>query len=214
VTTETRSAFARRIGIHKSNVTRAAQEGRIVLTDDGLVDVEASLVRYAATKGGRSDVAARHAEKRGAAIPEAQVVAENRTADRFGATANATAGEKSAQPLPEAGGDLPGGTGRARYKALNLHYENSLIKLEMALRRGLRYPLEAAGREAHGLGAMLRAGIERVIDQTAPRLAVMTNELARRAMIDAELRRLRWMIKSELPRALRRMRKAGMGAEK
>ena len=89
-TTETKSAFARRIGIHKSNVTRAAQDGRIVLTADGRVDIAASLARWNETKGGRSDVEARHAENRGSVMSEPQPTTENRTAARFGATGSAT----------------------------------------------------------------------------------------------------------------------------
>ena len=53
---------------------------------------------------------------------------------------------------------------------------------------------------------MLRAGIERVIDQTAPRLAACANDLQRRQILDKEIARLRHIIKREMPRALRRMR--------
>ena len=79
----------------------------------------------------------------------------------------------------------------------------------MALRRGLRYPLALVKQEAGGIGATVRAAIERIIDQTAPRLAVMRDDIERRRLIDAEVRRVRWMLKRELPRALRRMRAAG-----
>jgi hypothetical protein len=200
---ETRAAFARRIGINKSNVTRAAQAGRIVLTPGGMVDVEKSIERWYATKGGRDDVAARHAESRGAVGSVAQPTAENGTAGRETATA--------AQPDVAPSGD--GGT-RTRYKAMGLHFENQSIKLEMALRRGLRYPVALVKREALGIGSSFRAAVERVIDQTAPRLAVMPDDLSRRRLIDAELRRLRWMIKSELPKALRRMRASGQAGAK
>ena len=50
--------------------------------------------------------------------------------------------------------------------------------------------------------------------EIAPRLAVMTNDLDRRRLLDAELRRLRWMVKSEIPRALRRMRASGQAGVK
>lgn len=36
----------------------------------------------------------------------------------------------------------------------------------------------------------------------------------RRRLIDAEVRRVRWMLRRELPRALRRMRSAGVKGEK
>lgn len=204
---ETKAAFARRIGINKSNVTRAAQAGRIVLTPGGMVNVEASVQRWYETKGGRDDVAARHAENRGAvgSIPQAR--AENGTVGPKTATSAQLAGEGGAT----ASGD---GNTRTRYKAVAMQYENQSIKLEMALRRGLRYPLALVKREALGIGSSLRAAVERVIDQCAPRLAVMTNDLDRRRLLDAELRRLRWMVRSELPRALRRMRASGQAGTK
>jgi len=204
---ETKAAFARRIGINKSNVTRAAQAGRIVLTPGGMVNVEASIQRWYETKGGRDDVAARHAENRGAVGSVAGVKAENGTAARFTATAAQPMGEGNA--TPQGGGET-----RTRYKAVAMQYENQSIKLEMALRRGLRYPIALVKRESLGIGSSLRAAVERVIDQTAPRLAVMTNDLDRRRLLDAELRRLRWMVKSELPRALRRMRASGQAGAK
>ncbi len=198
---ETRTAFAKRLGVHKSQITRAAQAGRLVLMPDGRVNVEASVERWYATKGGRNDVAARHAANRGGG----------------GASGPAGAGSApsgpdfaTSQPL-QADAQPDGGEsgGRTRYKAMTIHFENQAIKLEMALRRGLRYPLAVVGREAHAIGATFRAAMERIIDQTAPRLAIMPTDLERRRLLDTELRRLRWMVKSELPRALRRMRAAG-----
>lgn len=44
MTTETRADFARRMGWNRSSVTRAVQDGRVVLAGD-LVDVEASLAK-------------------------------------------------------------------------------------------------------------------------------------------------------------------------
>jgi hypothetical protein len=46
---ETRAAFARRLGVHRSHITRAMQAGRLVM-QDGLVDVEASQARMALTE--------------------------------------------------------------------------------------------------------------------------------------------------------------------
>ena len=207
---ETKAAFARRIGINKSNVTRAAQTGRIVLTPSGMVNVEASVQRWYETKGGRDDVAARHAENRGAVGSVAGARSENGTAGPKPATPTQPAGEAGATSATVAGG----GETRTRYKAVAMQYENQSIKLEMALRRGLRYPIALVKRESLGIGSSLRAAVERVIDQCAPRLAVMTNDLDRRRLLDAELRRLRWMVKSEIPRALRRMRASGQAGAK
>lgn len=187
--------FSRWMGVNKSTVSRARKAGRLVLTPDGLVDFEKSAAHWHQTAGGRTDVAARHAARRGAAIPMAHRSDEN-------ATVRDSARDAALDAAP---GDSET---RRNAKVALLHYENSQIKLEMALRRGLRFERAAIKREAFGLGAMLRAGIERVIDQTAPRLAAASNDLQRRQILNAEIRRLRWVIKRELPRAMRRMKDA------
>ena len=197
MTTETRAAFARRLGFDRSRITQLAGQGRVVLTPDGkLIEVEASLARMVATADpGRMDVVERHAAER---------------ASKCRAPAAAP------PPAPELSGDSLGidPSGRARAKALRMHYENSTLKLEMGLRRGLRYERAAVRRESGSLRAMLRAVIERVIDQTAPRLAAASNDMERRIILDQEIRRLRWMMKREMPRALRRMKDAGNSGKK
>ena len=177
-----RRQFAAQIGKSVGYVQKLVDTGRCVLTPDGKIDGQASLARIAETQGGRTDVA-----------------------DRWAAQRSQPAAPPAA-PAPDIDVGHTDGNSRAKAKALLMHYENSQIKLEMAMRRGLRIERAAVKREAAGLGAMLRAGIERVIDQTAPRLAAAGNELQRRQIIAAEIRRLKYLIKRELPRALRRMR--------
>lgn len=195
--------FARWLGVNKSSVCRARKAGRLVLTADGRVEFEQSAARWHETTAGRTDVAARHAQNRGAAIPTPQPQQKNATAAQSApAVAEIDAGT---------GSGMSDGDTRTKAKTLLLHYENAQIKLEMALRRGLRLDRSAVRREATGLGAMLRAGIERVIDQTAPRLAAAGNELERRRILQGEIKRLRWIFRRELPRALRRIKEAGAG---
>ena len=184
----TRRAFAIEIGKSVGYVQKLVDTGRCILTPDGKIDGPASLARIAETQGGRTDVADRWAAQRQQAAPPAA-------------------------PAPDIEVGHTDGNSRARAKALLMHYENSTLKLEMAMRRGLRFERAAVKREAAGLGAMLRAGIERVIDQTAPRLAAAGNELQRRQIIEGEIRRLKYLIKRELPRALRRMRAERKAAE-
>lgn len=196
MTLETKAAFARRLNWNRSTVTRAAQAGRLVLVG-GLVDVEPSLARLKATEGGRTDVAARHAAERGrgehAPIRAAGNAATAPTAPR--------SAENDAQPAPDADG-----AGRASYKAITLQFENQQIKLGMDMARGLRFSRQQVSREATALGAIVRSAVERVIDQTAPRLAVMTDGDRRRALLGAELRAIRRALRAEFPRALRRLR--------
>ena len=187
----TQAAFARQVGFSRARIHQLKEAGRLVMAADGKrVDVEASIARMAETADpGRMDVTERHAANRA-------------SAGKVAAPSNTPAPPPS---ISDASLDLEP-SGRAKAKALLMHYENSILKLEMALRRGLRFERSAVRREAAGLGAMLRAGIERVIDQTAPRLAACSNDLERRVILEKELHRLRWMIKREMPRALRRMK--------
>lgn len=194
MTTETRSAFASRMGVNKSTVTRWAQAGRLVVDESGLVKVAESQARITATMGHRGDVAERHAAQRGADVPATQTAEKNAAAGVPGST------------VGDAADGLPAGGGRARYQALTMQYENQSIKLEMALRRGLRFPREAVKHEAQGLGSMLRAALERMIDIAAPQLAAEKNEGARRRLIANELEKVKRSIKREFPAALRRMR--------
>lgn len=190
--------FARHIGVNKSSVTRAVQAGRIAREADGSIDFDKALAAWHANAAGNVGVAARHAAHRGAAIPKAHPEQKNAPAAPFG---ESTAPSNASLGLDD--------SGRAKAKTLLLHFENSAIKLEMALRRGLRFERGAVKREAFALGAMVRAGIERVIDQTAPRLAAAGDDLERRRILEKEIKRLRWMLRREMPRALRRMKEAG-----
>ncbi len=57
--------FARHLGVAKSYVTALKKAGRLVMTDTGLVEVEASIALIAKTADpNRDDVAQRHAEQR------------------------------------------------------------------------------------------------------------------------------------------------------
>lgn len=180
--------------MNKSTISRARRAGRLVLTADGQVNFEASAAKWHETAGGRTDVAARHAAQRGAAIP---------TAHR---NENATPRESARDAGLDA--DTVSADSRRGAKVALLHYENQTIKHEMALRRGLRVERAAMKREAQGLGAMIRAGADRVTDQTAPRLAATADANERRRILEKETRRLAWILKREFPRALRRMKDA------
>lgn len=96
MTTETRAAFAARMGVNKSTVTRWDQAGRIVLTVDGLVEVEQSLTLIQQTKGTRDDVAARHAAQRRADMSR-PAQSEGSPSEAL-ATAATTAATSSATP--------------------------------------------------------------------------------------------------------------------
>jgi len=147
-----KSEFARLLGVAPSYVTKLAKAGRLVLCEDGRVDVEASLARIEATRDpARQDVARRHAAARAAkaAVPP----------------------PRDADPEPDA---APASYAEAR--ALKERYAALTAKLEYERLAGRLVAIEdvrAAGAEA---GAVIRAALEALPDQLAPLLAAERDE--------------------------------------
>lgn len=196
------AAFARRLGVNRSTVTRAAQVGRLVLNAQGLVLIEPSLNAWAASKGLRDDVAHRHATAR---LGQPQHPApENAASAPFGPSA----GLSQRPATPPATPPEPGS--RADHQAAALRAQNAHLALQIALQRGQALPRAALLAELQGLGGILRAAVERLIDQTAPRLAA-ADPAQRRPLLLAELATVRRQLRREFPRALRRLAPAVVG---
>lgn len=202
---ENLAAFARRLGVNRSTVTRAAQSGRLVLAADGRVVIAASLARWHATRGGRDDVAARHAAARGHELPGVAAVAAPATRPAT-AQIGPLAGDQA--PAEAQGADADS---RARWEADKLAWQNRLLLVSLDLQSGARIPRPALQREAHGLGATLRATVERLIDQTAPRLAAAASDADRRRLLAAEIGAARRLLRREFGAAMRRLRPEHLG---
>jgi hypothetical protein len=221
---ETMAAFARRMGVARSTITRAAQAGRVAVDREGPVLVQASLQLWADTRGNRDDVAERHAAARGQALPSpapgqaqpspatgpaaalaalvhAQALPRPLAAPGGPATAPATA---SADAAADDDADTSGGA-RAQAKAAALWWRNASLQLEIDLATAARLDRAAAISEAQGLGGTLRAAVERLIDQTAPRLAAAATDADRRRLLLTQLAIVRRELRREFPRALRRL---------
>ncbi len=184
MTTLSKSAFARQQGWVPSYITKLVAQERIVLDAAGKVLVEASLEKLKATAGARSDVAARNASERKGSRAKRQDKAELMV------------------PLDA----LPDGS-RAKYKADTISYENQLQRLNMALAQGLRFDNRAVRDESTGIGNTLRAAMERLIDITAPRLAIARTLEERERILQLELSAMRKTIKNAFPRAFVRLAK-------
>lgn len=208
-----------------STITRMGQDGKLIM-QGGKIDVEASLKRMDELGLGkiRSDVADRHAKdaqnqaQAGQGIPtqgQAPQTPKNAAFDvnqsaNQSATHDATSATAETQAGKEAETDpgIDSSQSKTRYKAIALHYENQTIKLGMGLNRGLRYYRADVRDEAHSLANAVRAGVERLIDQTAPRLAVIPGHADRGYLLRREVRKLVRMLNREYPNALRRLRKS------
>ncbi len=185
--TEKPSEFARRLGVNKSTICRAIQQGRL-LTSRGLLDVEDNLRRWEATKPGtRADVAARHADRRAAAM--ASQPEETKT-------------PQNAITAVEAG------QGIADYRKAEMLAAINTTKLEIALRTGERFPVADIGSHAGALGATLRASLERLVDTTAARLTLAHTNAARVELIKAETTSIRRLMTKQFIRSIRALRES------
>ena len=201
---ESPSAFARRLGVNKSTISRAIAAGRLLLVD-GLLPVEDSLRLWQSTQTGyRPDVAARHAAKRRQAAPsQPQETGRPAPAQETGFDESFDAAFDDTIDPAAASSSL------ADYARRRLAAENALARLELHLRTHRRYPLDALLREAQSIGSTLRGALERLVDQTAPRLTVLHDQQSRQSLIETEARRIRHLVRRELARGLRRLRLAG-----
>lgn len=153
---ETKADFARRLGVNRSTVTRGVQQGRILVNGQGHVYIKESLQQWNNTKGGRFDVEARHAAHRGAALPLSS------------AMAHLDSNLEDLTDLDESAGLATGEL--AIYKARALEAKNQMALLEVAISKGAMIHKADHQRDIAKLGASVRQGIERIIDNLAPQL--------------------------------------------
>lgn len=181
MTTESKSQFAKRINRAPSYITELISHGRIVL-DGKKVNVEASLERIAQTASGANPaVSARHEAARKV--------------------------EAKPRKKREAADVVPGSRQHFEREIQSIKNKHKELNFDLVL--GKRFSIGDVRREALGLGNTLRATVERLIDQTAPRLSVMQDKTLRHALLQDELKTLRTVIKAEFPRAMRRLKKGG-----
>lgn len=161
MTAETQTAFAKRIGRAKSWVTALKATGRLVMTPEGLVDVEQSLARIGNTTGGRQDVADRHAAERSAPGPRTQAPVDDKVGNSY----------QAARAVKE------------KYAALaaKASYEQQI---------GALIPREDVEAAMRFIGGAVRAALDVMPDQTAPLVAPATDlaevhDTLRQACMDA-----------------------------
>ena len=159
MTHETRADFARRVGWNKSSVTRAAQDGRVVV-EGGLVNVEASLEKINA-------LASPYAHHRA----HAQQLAEVREQKRITPSA-VEAALRAMAPLPDT---LPAGESieelnrrLKKAEADKREHEADMARMERETMAGNLIAREDVEFALDDFGATLRSLMENLADRLAP----------------------------------------------
>lgn len=224
--------LARALGVNRSTITKAAQAGRLVLAGDDprFFDLDASLARYQATKGGRLDVQEKHAAGRarpaqdGAAAPMGHPTRppapETPLAPAAAPTGHPSSASPPARPLapatgpeassPVARGATPSaGQDRTALQAARLAAENAITKMDLGLLKGSRLLLADVGRESQGLGARLFDHLHRVCDQFAARLAAAPDPEEQARLLHRELHQVARAFDRGGVDSLRRLKAAG-----
>ena len=152
----TQAKFARLMAVDRSYVTRLKQHGRLVMTEHGLVQVEASRQKILDTSGGRDDVAARWARQRGEAMSGAMPPSDRRTAAATDGNKPATSGA---------------GENRTDAQTRKESAAADLLEMEREQKRGNLIPKEDVDATLKAFAASVRAALDVFPDQTAPLVA-------------------------------------------
>lgn len=162
MTHETRADFARRMGWNKSSVTRAAQDGRVVV-EGGLVNVEASLEKINA-------LASPYAHHRA----HAQQLAESRqqkitpAAVQAALRAMAPPPEKPAEPLPPGESIEELNRRLKKAEADKREHEAEMARMERETMAGNLIAREDVEFALDDFGATLRSLMDNLADRLAP----------------------------------------------
>lgn len=182
MTTLSKAAYARHRGVDRAHVTRLGAAGRLVLTADGQVEVEASDRLIEATGGMRPDVAERAAKMRAAGAAksagEGQDMGQGqknepaRGAQAAGGETESSGGGENASPVIQAAEVF------RRARTAKMHYEARRAVIRVARLQGRLAEVAKIRKCAGNDGATLRSLLENLPDQAAPRLAPVRDEAA------------------------------------
>jgi tryptophanase len=157
MTVETQAAFARRIGVTPGYVSMLKSSGRLVMTDDGKVDVEKSIKLIKETGGAKPWLAERHAAARGR-----PVLLEVQRSDSH---------EETTRTQDE---DEIGNTYQAA-RAVKEKYLALQAKLAYEEQSGNLIPKEHVEYALKSFATSARVKLEVLADQLAPEVAPITD---------------------------------------
>ena len=196
MTIETQARFAARLGVARSTVTRFKHEGRLVMTADGRVDVEGSLLSLEATQGvlphqianrERLEEARR---EQGPAQPQAQPQAQS--PERPPAATQEPQGPISSDTLAKLGAK----TKFEAYRKLKADADRS--ELETALAQGLAVLKADVQRDILDAAGIILGAWETLPDRLAPVMVGIDDQARIRAILRDEIEQLQQQISDQL----------------
>lgn len=162
MTTESKSAFARRLGVAPSYVTKLTQAGRLIVID-GQIEVESSLTLIEATKDpNRDDVRQRHARARDERRQGRPVVVPSAGEPK---RPTKEAPQPAAQPM------LKAASAFREAQAERMSYQARIAQMRVARLQGKLASMADIRKIGAAQGAMIRTMLENLPDQIAPRCA-------------------------------------------
>ena len=166
MTTLTQAAFARHLGVVKSYVTLLKQQGRLVMSEDGKVDVAASEEKIKATEDpGKVSVAERHSKNR-------QVLVS---------PSNPAKTEEDEPPVEQGTPDYQ--KARARKETANA----DIAEMEARSRAGQLMESALVIAAVADVGATLRTYLQTLPAILAPQLATMSDENQIRLLLNDQI---------------------------
>ena len=196
MTIETQARFAARLGVARSTVTRFKHEQRLVMTADGRVDVEGSLLSLEATQGvlphqianrERLEEARR---EQGPAQPQAQPQAQS--PERPSAAQQEPQGPISSDTLAKLGAK----TKFEAYRKLKADADRS--ELETALAQGLAVLKADVQRDIMDAAGIILGAWETLPDRLAPVMVGIDDQARIRAILRDEIEQLQQQISDQL----------------
>jgi hypothetical protein len=200
MTIETQARFAARLGVARSTVTRFKHEQRLVMTADGRVDVEGSLLSLEATQGvlphqianrERLEEARR---EQGPAQPQAQPQAQSQaqSPERPPAAPQEPQGPISSDTLAKLGAK----TKFEAYRKLKADADRS--ELETALAQGLAVLKADVQRDILDAAGIILGAWETLPDRLAPVMVGIDDQARIRAILRDEIEQLQQQISDQL----------------
>lgn len=169
MTTLNQTQFAKHIGVTKGYITQLKQAGRLVMAENGLVDVEASQLRIKETEdANRDDVAERHAQNRGQPLRVAPV-----------SDYSAPSGINTPSNQDKTGMSLQAA------RAVKENYQARMAKIEYEKAIGALINADEAKIWAADIGATFSSGLESLSGRLASELAMKDSVVIRARLTEA-----------------------------